>query len=1364
MKHVYSLIIAALLFSTTMWAQNVAKVIQTTNGTLVGEYSTMSDALAAWTNGTTLTMLDNATYTATATYTVSGTQTLDLAGKTLTWNADANATKVISLGANAALSILDNTAQKGVLSFTTTAKAVYIFDVNKTTKSLNINGVKVEVNATGTGDGRVIYAGNSYCSFSVVNTDFSAQNNIRRILETGVYLGEGTCQDRFEDITIDFAANCTLFGIQALRTGRAALTLQNCEIDMSKITGRCQAIYLDKKCDLAIVGGHYLIGTGRTTNAVVEFSANDGSSCSIKKGTAEPVFDAPIFIPLPTSVTILKKNTMNVECGKFFTALPPYTMASEGKHFEQKSENGKPYYALEDGAYVLGLRSTLVGYTDAQKCISDAGNSAAIDVLSPADFTVPAGKTFSLYNESSNKSLSTITNEGKITISTSSTAVKGNWSNFKIVNNGSLTLGGSSVSKPTTQMYVDNVTIENAGTLTLTGYPTLEWEIHYGKDFKIDNKEGGSVSVSSGFFASESKNQIENYLAEGYNLYSFGDGYRVAQAGAMVAQVGEKQYNDLAEALEVSSKDEYAKLLTNFPYSALKVNGRNAYLDLNGKTLTLTSGDSFVENGSLTIKNGTLNCTDEFVFDMYGSTNPNATNYSVLNIESNVTITQAAGKEYFAAVSQIQKNQPYGVVVNFNGTYEGQCPFYINGGLVTVSDNAPIFNIGKDAKITANSLAYAAGYGIWNYEGKATTSHHGFEIRAGKLNVTGGSIICTATQPADDQFNGSGSTSLANAIAACQHSTKLPIKVLIKGGLLKAYTPIYQANPQNNEPEYIDSVSVVVDSARVFSTSKNIVWSANKRITLNGGVYNLSPSQYVAEGKVVVENKDATYPYTIDDKPAEITFNKENGNWNNVANWSNTTGATPATPVVIAANVVIPDGVTAEAYGIKVGDGKTITIKNGGKLLVGKEGIAGLSRVDQLKIEDGGILAISPAAEANNHPMGTMEKTMGIRSVEGEYNDGFRAYKYIWENIAIPTVDAIKDSLTVNYWNIKDGYKKIDSGVMSKPFQGYHVTIKPAHPQQNFQFSGRLCGNQDATLTMPQQGFHFFGNSWSAPMDVNEILNQIEHYKANVVNSGIKVYVSDHITIGDDNYWDGTYLDVNRETLKDAAFAEKFSTIPPMQGFFMFSNGAAEISLNYEKAVWNIALASSSQSKKSAKYIAPDDTVRVSIKLSSSNGRMDRLYLSEGKLLQSTKMMNARPNVNIYAIGADGNYSMYGVEESLSGLEIGIVTNVAEDYTLSFDHVTGEVLYIKDMQTGILTEMSDGNSYTFTADANTASERFRIVSRSEVTTGVDDTTAETTAATAKGIYSITGQYLGDADQQNTLPAGVYIINGKKVVK
>ena len=406
MKHVYSLIIAALLFSTTLWAQNAAKVTRTADGTLVGEYPTMAEALAAWTDGTTLTMLDNATYTATATYTVAGAQTLDLAGKTLTWDADANATNVISLGANAALSILDNTAQKGVLSFTTAAKAAKVFDVNASTKALNINGIKVEVNATGTGDGRVIYADNSYCVFSITNTDFAVQNNVRRILETGIYSGEGVCQDKFENVAVDFAANCTLFGIQAFRTGRASFALQDCEIDMSKLTGNCRAIYLYKKCDLAIVGGRYIVGAGRTANSVVEFSSNDGSSCSIKKGTAEPVFDAPIFITLPNPVSILKKNKANVECGKFFTSLLPYTMAPEGKHFEQKTENGKSYYMLEDGAYVLGLQNTLVGYTDAQKCISEA-NNVTINVLSSADFTIPADKKFTLLNESSNKSLAT---------------------------------------------------------------------------------------------------------------------------------------------------------------------------------------------------------------------------------------------------------------------------------------------------------------------------------------------------------------------------------------------------------------------------------------------------------------------------------------------------------------------------------------------------------------------------------------------------------------------------------------------------------------------------------------------------------------------------------------------------------------------------------------------------------------------------------------------------------------------------------------------------------------------------------------------------------------------------------------------
>ena len=1378
MKHVYSLIIAALLFTTTMLAQNVAKVTRTADGTPVGEYPTMAEALAAWTDGTTLTMLDNATYTATATYTVVGAQTLDLAGKTLTWDADANATNVISLGANAALSILDNTAQKGVLSFTTAAKAAKVFDVNASTKALNINGIKVEVNATGTGDGRVIYAGNSYCVFSIANTDFAVQNNVKRILETGIYSGEGVCQDKFENVAVDFAANCTLFGIQAFRTGRASFALQDCEIDMSKLTGNCRAIYLNKKCDLAIVGGRYIVGAGRPANSVVEFSSNDGSSCSIKKGTAEPVFDAPIFITLPNPVSILKKNKANVECGKFFTSLLPYTMAPEGKHFEQKTENGKSYYMLEDGAYVLGLQNTLVGYTDAQKCISEA-NDVTINVLSSADFTIPADKKFTLLNESSNKSLATITNEGNITISTAARVVKGNWNNFKIVNKGSLKIGGLSTSKPNTQMYVDNVTIENEGTLTLTGYPTLEWEIHYGKDFKIDNKEGGSVSVSSGFFATDAKSQIENYLAEGYSLFAFGNGYRVAQQGAMVAQVGTVQYNDLAEALEASSENEYAKLLTSFPYTAIRVNGRNAYLDLNGKTLTLTSGDSFVENGSLTIKNGTLNCTEEFVFDMYGSTNPTVTNYSVLNIESNVTITQAAGKGYFAAVSQIQKNQPYGMVVNFNGTYEGQCPFYIQGALTTISDNAPTFNIGSTATFTANSLAYAAGYGIWNYAGTATTSHHGFELRAGKLNVTGGKIVCTSDAPADDQGNGSGSTSQASAIAACQHSTKLPVEINISGGEFEAYTPLYQANPQKNPQEAYEKVKVIVTGGMFKATkgSKNIVWSANKRIVLNGGVYNLSPSQYAADGKVVVANPDPAtndlYPYTIGEQPAGISFDKE-GNWNVSGNWSDNKGATSATPVIIAANVVIPNGVTAEAYGITVAEGKTITIKAGGKLLVGKEGIAGLSGADQLKIEDGGILAISPAAESNNQPQASVVKSLNTYKkaagtyVEGVEDEYVRCYM---GGVTIAKPQVKKDYTWFgNYWDYRAGWQETSLegvSILCEPFKGFAVaTASASAPATPVTMQGTLVGNADAHMSMPGEGFHFFANSWMAPLDAYEVLNQLDKLRnEGKVESSIKILLPLDVSVGDDDWSAGTFVDINRNFLRLGNYSEYWGTIAPMAGFFLRANEPVNIDLTYENAVWNALQVSSSTPSKSVRRSSESAGITgVQIRLTASDGSKDRLYVFNGDPIEScTKMMNDVPNVNIYVANAGGKYSTYATED-LSGTEIGIQSNSSTEYVLSFGYTEGEILYLKDLQTGIVTEMSDGNSYIFTADANTTTSRFRIVSRSEVTTGVDGTTAETTAATAKGIYSVTGQYLGDADQQSALPAGVYIINGKKVVK
>ena len=71
MKKIYSFVLLAvtLLLSTNIWADPVTKVTKTADGTSVGEYEMMTDALAAWTDGTTLTILDDhVTYDATEAY------------------------------------------------------------------------------------------------------------------------------------------------------------------------------------------------------------------------------------------------------------------------------------------------------------------------------------------------------------------------------------------------------------------------------------------------------------------------------------------------------------------------------------------------------------------------------------------------------------------------------------------------------------------------------------------------------------------------------------------------------------------------------------------------------------------------------------------------------------------------------------------------------------------------------------------------------------------------------------------------------------------------------------------------------------------------------------------------------------------------------------------------------------------------------------------------------------------------------------------------------------------------------------------------------------------------------------------------
>ena len=76
--------------------------------------------------------------------------------------------------------------------------------------------------------------------------------------------------------------------------------------------------------------------------------------------------------------------------------------------------------------------------------------------------------------------------------------------------------------------------------------------------------------------------------------------------------------------------------------------------------------------------------------------------------------------------------------------------------------------------------------------------------------------------------------------------------------------------------------------------------------------------------------------------------------------------------------------------------------------------------------------------------------------------------------------------------------------------------------------------------------------------------------------------------------------------------------------------------------------------------------------------------------------------------------------------------------------------------------VEEGRTYTFSATANTVADyRFQLVGRRNAATALENTEA---VKAVKGIYTLTGMYLGEMNIWNTLPAGVYVVDGAKRVK
>ena len=138
--------------------------------------------------------------------------------------------------------------------------------------------------------------------------------------------------------------------------------------------------------------------------------------------------------------------------------------------------------------------------------------------------------------------------------------------------------------------------------------------------------------------------------------------------------------------------------------------------------------------------------------------------------------------------------------------------------------------------------------------------------------------------------------------------------------------------------------------------------------------------------------------------------------------------------------------------------------------------------------------------------------------------------------------------------------------------------------------------------------------------------------------------------------------------------------------------------------------------------------------------------------------MNER-SINLYATIDGMNYSSV-VTDDVEGKTLSLKTNDEIAYTISFKNVEGTEYALRDNVTGKVIAIEEGTTYDFAAQPNSTVEgRFEIVKAAKVTTAIENAEVK---ANVKGIYTITGQYLGE--NFDVLPAGVYVVDGVKIVK
>lgn len=446
--------------------------------------------------------------------------------------------------------------------------------------------------------------------------------------------------------------------------------------------------------------------------------------------------------------------------------------------------------------------------------------------------------------------------------------------------------------------------------------------------------------------------------------------------------------------------------------------------------------------------------------------------------------------------------------------------------------------------------------------------------------------------------------------------------------------------------------------------------------------------------------------------------------WNGSA-WSGDGQAPDLTMAArIEGDLTINPGQTIKALGLTLTKNNDpahpyniITIMNGGKLIIGDEGVKGSDVVEQIVIKEGGIMLIAPNATTNYKPFITAEKELHFGAQPYWQDPSHPADKPdLHEFIALPVADR-QENVGVRYfnWGLYAGWNAEPNG-FHNIFEGYNVYQTSTHPNYGpftAKFKGKLVPNDNVSFEALQWGWHACGNSWTAPIKLSDVYNNFVGATAD--EKAIHFYVeqpTDYSSVGLGWIKDNFYLPATEEIASNLNITE----IKSMEGFFLHTleNGGYRLNVNYS-TIYNRE-AGITTSSPAPKRIVADNRNKVAAVLSDGHF-CDFVYMIEGEATNAHKM-----NSNDFAIYAEDGLAQVA-NDNLIGTTLTIQTNNATEYTLHFAWLNGETMYLKDLVNGNIIAMTEDTKYTFTAEPNTTAERFQVVGRNNVATGIENANA-----------------------------------------